>query len=298
MVMAKPFLKWAGGKRQLLPQIESRLPDDFGDCTTYVEPFIGGGAVLFHMLEKYRFKEVYISDLNQELTICYEAIQSSVDLVIKELNKLIDVYPKSDDERKIFYYQVRKEWNVFVNKLDSLSTKQRAHRAAKTIFMNKTCFNGLFRVNSKGEFNVPIGGYVNPSFPSEKCLREAHVALKDVVIRTTPFEECASLVNGNTFVYFDPPYRPLSKTSSFVSYSKDDFNDDDQRKLAELFQSLSDSGARLLLSNSDPKNTIASDNFFDDLYAGFNIQRVNANRAINSNPDKRGSITELLISNY
>lgn len=296
--MAQPFLKWAGGKRQLLPQIEERLPSDIGNCKTYIEPFIGGGAVLFHMLEKYQFEKVYISDLNPELTLCYEVIQSSIDLLIEELGKLVKNYPSDMGERKDVYYQIRSDWNNSVGDLDSFTLKQQATRVATTIFMNKTCFNGLFRVNSKGEFNVPIGSYVKPSFPSEDALRSVHNALQNVQINTAPFEECLPFVDDETFVYFDPPYRPLSESSSFVSYSKDDFNDEDQTKLSELFCTLDSIGARLLLSNSDPKNTVPDDNFFDELYSGYKIERVSANRAINSNPEKRGPITELLISNY
>tara|TARA_B110000003_G_scaffold259342_1_gene279249 strand:- start:71 stop:961 length:891 start_codon:yes stop_codon:yes gene_type:complete len=296
--MARPFLKWAGGKRQLLSRIEERFPPDIENCKTYIEPFIGGGAVLFHMLEKYQFEKVYISDLNPELTLCYEVIQSSIDLLIEELDKLVKNYPSNMDDRKEVYYQIRSDWNKSVGVLDSFTLKQKANRAATTIFLNKTCFNGLFRVNRKGEFNVPIGGYVKPSFPSEDSLRSVHNVLQKVQINTIPFEECLPFVDGETFVYFDPPYRPLSESSSFVSYSKDDFNDEDQAKLSEFFRTLDSIGARLLLSNSDPKNTVPDDNFFDELYSGYKIERVSANRAINSNPEKRGPITELLISNY
>ena len=296
--MARPFLKWAGGKRQLLSRIEERFPPDIENCKTYIEPFIGGGAVLFHMLEKYQFEKVYISDLNPELTLCYEVIQSSIDLLIEELDKLVKNYPSNMDDRKEVYYQIRSDWNKSVGGLDSFTLKQKATRAATTIFLNKTCFNGLFRVNRKGEFNVPIGSYVKPSFPSEDSLRSVHNVLQKVQINTIPFEECLPFVDGETFVYFDPPYRPLSESSSFVSYSKDDFNDEDQAKLSEFFRTLDSIGARLLLSNSDPKNTVPDDNFFDELYSGYKIERVSANRAINSNPEKRGPITELLISNY
>jgi DNA adenine methylase len=296
--MARPFLKWAGGKRQLISEIEARLPADIDECTTYVEPFIGGGAVLFHLLKTRNFEEVYISDLNPELILCYRTLQDDASKVITHLSRLVDAYPAEQDDRKVAFYGIRDEWNSKVEGIESLSKTQKAKRTAQTLFLNKTCFNGLFRVNRKGEFNVPIGSYVNPSFQSPEDLLEVQSALQGVTIHEAPFEECEKWVNEATFVYFDPPYRPLSKTSSFVSYSKGDFNDDHQKRLAALFCTLDGMGVQLLLSNSDPKNTVPDDDFFDDLYAAFRIERVRANRAINSDASKRGKISELLIRNY
>ena len=296
--MAKPFLKWAGGKRQLISEIEARLPADIDKCRSYVEPFIGGGAVLFHLLEKRAFEEVHISDLNPELILCYRTLQVDAKGVIKHLSKMIESYPSEQDDRKDSYYAIREDWNSNVGKFSSLSKAKKAKRVAQTLFLNKTCFNGLFRVNKKGEFNVPIGDYVRPSFPHSKDLLEVQRALQGVTIHEASFEECESWVSKDSFVYFDPPYRPLSDTAHFVSYSKDDFNDQDQERLATLFRDLDQKGAKLLLSNSDPKNTVPDDEFFDNLYSGFNIQRISANRSINSVPEKRGQITELLISNY
>ena len=296
--MARPFLKWAGGKRQLISEIENRLPADIDECTSYVEPFIGGGAVLFHLLQNRSFEEVHISDLNPELILCYRTLQEDAKGVIKHLSKMIESYPSEQEDRKQSYYAIREDWNSNVGKLSSLSSTQKARRVAQTLFLNKTCFNGLFRVNRKGEFNVPIGSYVNPSFPNSEDLLEVQKALQGVTIHLAPFEECESWVSKDSFVYFDPPYRPLSDTAHFVSYSKDDFNDQDQERLATLFKDLDQKGAKLLLSNSDPKNTVQDDKFFDNLYSGFNVQRISANRSINSVPKKRGKITELLISNY
>ena len=296
--MAKPFLKWAGGKRQLISEIEARLPADIDKCRSYVEPFIGGGAVLFHLLEKRAFEEVHISDLNPELILCYRTLQVDAKGVIKHLSKMIESYPSEQDDRKDSYYAIREDWNSNVGKLSSLSKPKKARRVAQTLFLNKTCFNGLFRVNRKGEFNVPIGSYVNPSFQNSEDLLEVQKALQGVTIHLAPFEECESWVSKDSFVYFDPPYRPLSDTAHFVSYSKDDFNDQDQERLATLFRDLDQKGAKLLLSNSDPKNTVPDDEFFDNLYSGFDIRRISANRSINSIPDNRGPITELLISNY
>ena len=296
--MARPFLKWAGGKRQLISEIENRLPADIDECTSYVEPFIGGGAVLFHLLQNRSFEEVHISDLNPELILCYRTLQEDAKGVIKHLSKMVESYPSEQEDRKDSYYAIRKNWNSKVGKIPSLTDTQKARRVAQTLFLNKTCFNGLFRVNRKGEFNVPIGSYVNPSFPNSEDLLEVQKALQGVTIHLAPFEECESWVSKDSFVYFDPPYRPLSDTAHFVSYSKDDFNDRDQERLAILFRDLDQKGAKLLLSNSDPTNTVPEDDFFDALYAGFQIDRVYANRAINSVAKGRGAIRELLISNY
>ncbi len=295
--MARPFLKWAGGKRQLLPEIEARLPPEISECTTYVEPFVGGGAVLFHLLERYDFETVHISDLNPELTLCYRTLQSDAQPVIDSLQLLIEGYPKDHEERKPVYYGIRDDWNSLVDELEGLSQEQEATRVAQTIFLNKTCFNGLFRVNRKGEYNVPIGRYANPSFPSAEELLAVQQALRGVIIHTAPFQDCVDWSDDSTLVYLDPPYRPLSTTSHFVSYSRGDFDDEDQRALAEVFRELDRIGARVLLSNSDPKNTNADDEFFDELYSGFRIERVSANRAINSDTGSRGRITELLIGN-
>ena len=296
--MARPFLKWAGGKRQLLPEIEARLPHDIAECTTYVEPFIGGGAVLFHLLEEYDFDFVHISDLNPELTLCYRMLQTDALSVARCLQGLIDDYPTIQEERAPTYYAIRDDWNLRVDDLQSLSHEQEIARAAQTLFLNKTCFNGLFRVNSSGRFNVPIGSYVNPSFQTEEELLRVQDALQGVTIHTSPFQDCVDWVDDSSFVYFDPPYRPLSDTSNFVSYARGDFDDDDQEALSETFRELHSRGARILLSNSDPKNTEGDDEFFDDMYADFTIERVYASRAINSNASRRGSITELLIRNY
>lgn len=295
--MARPFLKWAGGKRQLLTVLEEKLPSGISELKTYIEPFIGGGAMLFHLMERYTFEEVHISDLNPELTLCYRMIQSDASGVFDSLQPLIDSYPKEHEDRKEFFYGIRREWNTQVSNLHSLDINQKTLRAAQTLFLNKTCFNGLFRLNKKGEFNVPIGRYVKPSFQTMEELLEVQQALQGVSIHTTSFEQCLDWANDSTLVYFDPPYRPLSETSHFVSYSKGDFDDDDQRALAGVFRELDRIGARLILSNSDPKNTNPDDDFFDDLYSGFNIERVMARRAINSSPERRGEITEIIITN-
>lgn len=295
--MAKPFLKWAGGKRQLITTIEGVLPKNIEDLDTYIEPFIGGGALLFHFLEKNQFKNWHISDINPELILCYKRIKDSVKLVNTALNSLISEYPTDNESRATFFYEIRSQWNSNLD-IENMSKKKQCERVAQTIFLNKTCFNGLFRLNRKGEFNVPTGKYVNPSFPSNNDLIAVSKALSNVKIHLGAYDSAIDWIEGETLVYFDPPYRPLSKTSSFVSYSKGDFNDEDQNNLAEFCNTLNDRNVKFILSNSDPKNTVPDDDFFDDLYSNFTIQRIQAGRAINSNPKKRGKITELLVRNY
>ncbi len=295
--MAKPFLKWAGGKRQLISEIEKRLPSEINEVETYVEPFIGGGALLFHMLENYNFKQIHISDINLELVLCYRQLQSSVNDVISSLEKLVDEFPSTTEERSDYFYKIRDLWNSNLD-IESMTDEERSSRVAQMIFLNKTCFNGLFRLNRSGKFNVPTGRYKNPSFPSAESLKEVNQALKGVIIHHASYEKCLEWVDDKSFVYFDPPYRPLSKTSSFISYSKGDFNDENQAELASLTKELHKKDVLFLLSNSDPKNTVEDDEFFDELYRDFDIDRVFASRAINSNPDRRGKISELLIKNY
>tara|TARA_B110000003_G_scaffold239346_1_gene245391 strand:- start:226 stop:1113 length:888 start_codon:yes stop_codon:yes gene_type:complete len=295
--MAKPFLKWAGGKRQLLPEILSRLPENIEEIDIYVEPFVGGGALLFQMIERYNFKEIHIFDINLELINCYRQIQESVDRVIHHHELLISKYPEGGDRRDEFYYNIRNKWNSNLD-IESMSSDEKSERVAEMIFLNKTCFNGLFRLNRKGEFNVPTGRYKKPSFTNSEELIKVSKALQGVQIHHASFESCLNVINESSFVYFDPPYRPLSKTSAFVSYSKGDFNDSNQKELANLAEELDNKMVKFLLSNSDPKNTDIDDDFFDELYSNFQIDRVFASRAINSNPDKRGKISELLIKNY
>jgi DNA adenine methylase len=296
--MARPFLKWAGGKRQLLSEIESMLPSDISECKTYVEPFLGGGAVLFRLLEKFEFESVLVSDINPELILCYQAIRDDYATVADSLGSRSKAYPVDKEGQKEYYYNARHEWNSGVGDSTELEGPAKAERAALTIFLNKTCFNGLFRVNKKGLFNVPCNYTKRPSFPTEVELLEVHEALQGTDIKEASFEQCEEFIDDESFVYFDPPYRPLSDTSGFVSYSKEDFDDDDQRRLAGHFRRLDARGARLMLSNSDPKNTTPDDDFFDDLYSGFRVERVTARRSINSVGGGRGEINEILVTNY
>ena len=290
----KPFLKWVGGKGQLIEKIEEFYPFD-QNINKYAEPFVGGGAVLFDILNKFELKEIYISDVNFDLLNCYNMIKEKVKELIEKLLILEEEFLiKSKEDRKLYYYEKREEFNELKterNKSDLLE------RAALTIFLNKTCFNGLYRVNKKGLFNVPMGDYKNPKICDEENLINISKKLKNVDIICGDYKKSYDFIDENTFVYFDPPYRPLNQTSSFTSYTEYAFGDKEQIELGEYFKLLDGKGAKLLLSNSDPKNEDENDNFFDDLYKGFNIERIEAGRAINSNGRKRGKITEILVNN-
>jgi len=284
----KPFLKWAGGKTQILSQIEENLPKELkeGMIKKYIEPFVGGGAVLFYLLQKYKFKEVIINDINEDLMLSYKVIKNDVNRLIDELSSLRDEFLSLDEERRRdFYYRVGDEFNK--NK-DCDEVK----RVAQFIFLNKTCYNGLYRVNKKGEFNVPYGRYKNPKIFDEDNLIAVSKLLKNVKILCGDFEIVDEYVDAESFVYFDPPYKPLNKTSSFTSYTKYDFNDDDQIRLAKFYRKLDKRGAKLMLSNS------YNIEFFGKLYEGFNIKKVVAKRMINCKGDRRGEVYELLILNY
>ena len=295
--MAKPFLKWAGGKGRLLAQILPRLPVLPEGGYNYYEPFLGGGALFFQLESEGMVKTAHLSDINPELILCYLTIQNDVELLIEELKRLEKKFPKRDAYRKKFFYTIREKWNEkLCTSVDDFSPKNAAKRVAKTIFLNKTCFNGLFRVNSKGGFNVPYGYYKNPSFVNEENLRAVSKALQCAVITCQPYD-ALSLEAKENFVYFDPPYRPLTTSSSFTAYSKSGFNDDNQRELANFVTKISPA-ACIMLSNSDPRNTNENDLFFDELYDEFTIDRIMAPRSINSDGEGRGKIPEILVTNY
>ena len=296
----RPFLKWAGGKRQLLSEIEERLPDNLDEYDTYVEPFIGGGAVMFHLLHHHNFQRVVALDINAELILCYKTLQTDVKKVIAELRKLRDQYPgyEEHEKRKAFFYGVRDDWNASVGDVLSLKKSDQVKRTAQTIFLNRTCFNGLFRVNSKGHFNVPIGGYKDPKILDEDNLKNVSKYIKRVEFQHLDYKGAKEYLGKRTLVYFDPPYRPLTTSSSFTAYAQSGFNDENQMELAEFCRILHQQNVSFMLSNSDPKNADANDEFFDILYRGFKIERVNANRAINSKSSGRGKISEILVRNY
>ncbi|WP_083978856.1 DNA adenine methylase [Bacillus alveayuensis] len=301
-VKAKPFLKWAGGKTQLLDEIVSRLPLEMkeGKINRYIEPFVGSGAVMFELVQTYNIEDVFIYDINPELITVYQVVQKDVEPLIDRLSQLEEKFLSMEkDERKEMYYEIRDEFNQnLVNFHFDTYGDHKIERASQFIFLNKTCFNGLFRVNKKGEFNVPMGDYKNPTICDEENLRAASAVLQKVSIYQGDYKQSREFVRDKTFVYFDPPYRPLSASSSFTAYSKFDFTDENQKELAQYYRELDKQGAYLMLSNSDPKNTDPNDEFFDELYAEFHIERVAARRSINSKGNSRGAITEILVTNY
>ena len=299
---AKPFLKWAGGKGQLLKQFEKYYPKELkeGKITKYCEPFIGSGAVYCSILQKYDIQESIIIDINQELVLAYQTIKNDVEALIQSLSILEEKYlSKEKEERKNFFYKMREKFNSSLEEIDFDNFSDSwIERTMQTIFLNKTCFNGLFRVNSKGGFNVPFGDYANPKICHDENLRNISKLLQNTTIMRGDFTVSRDFIDSQTFVYFDPPYRPLNKTSSFTSYSKFEFTDEEQLKLASFFEEMDQKGAKMLLSNSDPKNENPEDNFFEEAYNKYEIYRVKASRAINSKASKRGKINELIIPNY
>lgn len=299
----RPFLKWAGGKTQLLPELATRLPKTLlkdKNIDTYIEPFVGGGSLFFYLKRNFIIKQSFLSDINKELILSYKVVQKDPEILIKKLFKYEKIYlKKSETERKKFYYKVRTHYNKQIEQFNyNVYNEQWIERAAQLIFLNKTCFNGLFRQNRKGEFNVPFGRYKNPTICDESNLSEVNKALKNTKILCADFSSVDKYIKKNSLVYFDPPYRPINKTSRFTNYSKEGFTDEDQIRLANFFKAQDKKGSFLMLSNSDPKNENAEDEFFDSLYEGFVIERVMAKRAINSVSSKRGQIKELIIRNY
>jgi len=300
--VARPFLKWAGGKTQILRQLSQRLPPEIetGEITNYVEPFVGGGAVFFSLAPKFPFTTRYIFDLNEELILVYRVIKKSTNKLIHELDFLESEYiPGSNEDRERLFYSVRDHFNQKKQEINFQKYDPGwVTRAAYCIFLNRTCYNGLFRMNRKGEFNVPFGRYKNPQILNKNNLRDVAGVLKATDIIQGDFTRCKKYVDNNSFVYLDPPYRPLSDTSSFTAYSKDGFSDKDQERLAGLFNELDKKGAKIMLSNSDPRNENPDDSFFEELYSGYTIERVPARRIINCNGSHRGEINELIITNY
>jgi len=267
IIAPKPFVKWAGGKKQLLNQLMTNIPLRFN---RYYEPFLGGGALFFSLLPD----DAVLADKNEELINAYIVIRDNVEALIKSLKK--------HKNTESYYYQIRE---VDPNKLSPVE------RASRFIYLNKTCYNGLWRVNSKGKFNVPFGRYKNPKICDEENLRAVSLALQGKEILCCDFEEAVVAAKAGDFIYFDPPYYPLSKTASFTRYTKEDFGPKEQERLAKVFKELDRRGCYLLLSNS---NT----DFIKKLYSGYNIKEVKANRFINCKANKRKGVTELLISNF
>ena len=300
----KPFLKWAGGKTQLLEEIEKRLPKEIlknKKIESYHEPFIGGGSVFIYLKNNYNIENSIISDINPELILTYKIIQKHPKKLIKYLKDMKKEYLKLNEEKQNEYYlSVRHSFNKNVGKInyDKTNDKQ-VKRASQLIFMNKTCFNGIFRLNSEGKFNVPMGKYKNPQIYDEDNIIEVSRLLNDnVLIKTQDYLDSEKDIEKNSFVYLDPPYRPLTKTSSFTNYYKTTFDDEDQKTLCEYIQRLTNKNVKVMLSNSDPTNTDEEDDFFEKLYSKQRIDKVKARRNINSNGKKRNKINELIITNY
>ena len=293
--MAKPFIKWAGGKTQLLTQFENILPHNLEEAEhfTYIEPFVGGGAMLFHMLQKYtNIGRVIINDINPNLITAYRVIRDTPERLITDLKMLQREFRQNSNEeaRKEYFLRIRKSYNE--------DTHNDVTNTAMFILLNRTCFNGLYRVNSKGYFNVPFGKYTNPTICDEELLLEDSKILQNVEILCGDYTLIERYVDNNTFIYFDPPYRPLSTTSSFTSYSKENFDDTEQTRLAHFFARLSRYGCKMMLSNSDCCAQNPNDTFFENLYVNFIIDKVHASRFVNAIPSKRGKLTEILVRNY
>jgi DNA adenine methylase len=292
---AKPFLKWAGGKTQLITEIEKSLPYKItNNKFTYIEPFIGSGAVLFWMLSNFpKLEKAVINDINEDLINTYRTIASRPKELISILQSLQNEFhglEGKDEAKKEYYYSKRELYNK--------RKEEQSGQAALFIFLNRTCFNGLYRVNRKNEYNVPMGSYKRPTICDKENILAVSQALQKVEILCGDYEETLNHADNNTLFYFDPPYKPLSETSSFNSYAKNEFNDAEQIRLRDFCHNLNTLNHSWILSNSDVKGKVENDNFFDDLYSDFNIQRVNARRNINSNAEKRGQLKELLITNH
>ena len=289
---AKPFVKWAGGKTQLLSDIESLLPTDFHNRNiTYVEPFVGGGSVLFWLLQHYpNIQHAVINDVNARLINVYRVIKAKPKKLISALRMLENEYlPMNHAKRTAYFMEKRRRFND-----DELTNVE---QASIFIFLNRTCFTGLYRENSKGKFNVPHGKYVHPKICDEQTIMADSDLLQRVDILCGDFDATKRYANEDTLFYLDPPYKPLNSTSSFNTYVKEPFDDAEQVRLRNFCNEVSERGSLFVLSNSDVKGHDPKDNFFDNLYAAYNIQRVFATRMINSNADKRGKLTELMIWN-
>ncbi|HRO08496.1 MAG TPA: DNA adenine methylase [Saprospiraceae bacterium] len=280
--MAKPFLKWAGGKTQLINDIELLLPKDLIKTNfTYVEPFVGSGAVLFWMLNNFpNMEKAVINDINTDLINTYKTIANKPNELISILEILQNEFHAlegNEDNKKEYYYEKRTLYNT--------RKEEQSGQAALFIFLNRTCFNGLYRVNRKNEFNVPIGSYKKPTICDTENILAVSQTLQKVEILNGDFKQTLEHANPNSLFYFDPPYKPLSNTSSFNSYAKDEFNDNEQIRLRDFCNKLDVLDHTWILSNSDVKGKDSNDDFFDDLYSDFNIQRVEAKRSINANPN-------------
>lgn len=295
MAGGKPFIKWVGGKGQLTEQLRNLLPAGFASRTnvTYIEPFVGGGAVLFCLLRTYpNISSAVINDVNADLTNCYRVIRDcpgELLSVLEQLQREYDTLP-TEETRRIYYLEKRARYNS-----GALNT---AEMSALFIFLNRTCFNGLYRVNKKGQFNVPFGKYKSPTICDGNTIMYDSKLLQNVEIMTGDFEQTIRKTGDNTFFYFDPPYRPLSPTSCFNNYSKEGFDDSDQVRLKKFCDKITEIGCTFMLSNSDCYTMNDGDRFFEDLYSDYVIARVRAARNVNSQASERGKLSEIVVRNY
>ncbi len=304
---ARPFLKWAGGKGQLLDRFAQYFPKALADGSidNYIEPFLGGGAVFFHVMQNFPVKSAYLMDVNPELVLAYQVVRQDVEKLIIQMGQMEKAYLRlGESARKVRFLKVRSDFNQALPSMDFKKyTTTWVERTAQILFLNKTCFNGLFRVNSKGVFNVPFGSYIKPTILNADNLRKASFLLAKADIRQGDFRELLTkktTIKTKSFIYYDPPYRPLSATASFTSYSQGGFGDSDQKQLAQMFQALDRRGVYQMLSNSDPKNTDPQDNFFEEQYSKYldRMFRIPASRSINANAASRGRINEIVITSY
>ena len=294
----KPFVKWAGGKYKLFEQIRDKLPVELnkGEIKCYYEPFLGGGAMFFKLVQQYKFDSIFLSDLNEELVLTYKVVQQNVFDLLDYLSQYKRKYDKlSDKDKEAYYYEMRtsynmQRFNVNFNKYSDFDIP----RAAQMIFVNKTCYNGLFRQNLKGEFNVPFGKNFNVQIVDANNLINISTILQNTELRCTDFSSSFGNLEKDSFVYFDPPYSPVSKTSNFTSYCKDSFYYKDQLRLSNLFRKLDKSGAKLMLSNSYVENN----DIMSELYDGFCFSYIYSQKTMPSIVSKRGKVKELLITNY
>ena len=287
---AKPFVKWVGGKTQLIDQLEALLPADFDkwENVTYIEPFVGGGAMLFYMLQTHsNIKSAIINDINPDLTTCYKVVRDFPSELVESLKEIQKEYYalQTEESKKQFYMKMRDEFNT--------KALEPIRNTTLFFFLNRTCFNGLYRVNKAGLFNVPFGRYETPTICDANTIYADSELLKNVRILTGDYQQTLEYAEGKTLFYFDPPYRPLNNTSSFNDYAKEAFNDLAQRRLKEFCDQVEMAGHKFMLSNSDCK-----DMFFDDLYLPYIIDRVWAARSVNANPNKRGKLQEIVVHNY
>lgn len=291
---AKPFIKWVGGKGQLLTQLESLLPPNFSewDNVTYVEPFVGGGAMLFYMLKTHpNIKHAVINDINGELVTCYKTVKTKCSELVKSLSVIEADYKalESEDQRKAMFLAKRDEYNTNRSNLTDIET------TTLFFFLNRTCFNGLYRVNKQGLFNVPFGRAKGPTICDERTLYADSELLQNVDIMNGDFTGTFQKSKTRTLYYFDPPYRPLNATSNFNDYAKEAFGDNEQIRLKEFCDKIHDAKQSFMVSNSDCKQ--CGDPFFDELYSTYTIDRVSAARNVNANGAGRGKISEILIHN-